>query len=225
MVGMNPDPRKRCQSRMIGELPGPYSEAPPIFIYRRSRADRNRRIVDLIGAVTLGVLTLPILLVALLAIYIEDGKPLIFRQRRVGRFGRLFTIYKLRTMKTSVCGEAHKPSPGDSGITRVGAILRRLSIDELPQLFNILRGDMSIVGPRPEMPFIVRRYEKWQHLRLLAKPGLTCIWQTQCRSTVPLDHPRATTMDLEYIERASPAVDAELILRTFGAVFSARGAR
>lgn len=222
---MNPDPRIRCQPSTTGEVPGPCSEAPPIFTYKRSRADRNRRIVDLFGAVALGTLTLPILLVALLAIFLEDGRPLIFRQRRVGRFGRLFTIYKLRTMKASACGEAHKPSPGDSGITRVGTILRRFSIDELPQLFNILCGDMSIVGPRPEMPFIVRRYEKWQHLRLLANPGLTCIWQTQCRSTVPLDHPRATTMDLEYIERASPAVDAELILRTFGAVFSARGAR
>jgi lipopolysaccharide/colanic/teichoic acid biosynthesis glycosyltransferase len=128
-------------------------------------------------------------------------------------------------MKTTACGEAYKPSPGDSGITRVGAILRKTSIDELPQLYNVVRGDMSIVGPRPEMPFIVRRYETWQHLRLLAKPGLTCIWQTECRSTVPLEHPLATLMDLAYIERASPAVDAGLVLKTIGVVLSARGAR
>ena len=199
--------------------------APKIFVYVQTRTDRYRRTLDLIGAIVLGAIALPILLLACIAIFFEDGKPLVFRQTRVGRFGRLFTIYKLRTMKKTVCGDAYKPSADDSGVTRVGAILRKSSVDELPQLFNVLRGEMSIVGPRPEMPFIVRRYEKWQHLRLLVNPGLTCIWQTQCRSTVPLDHPRATTMDLEYIERASPAVDAELILRTFGAVFSARGAR
>jgi lipopolysaccharide/colanic/teichoic acid biosynthesis glycosyltransferase len=200
--------------------------APQVFIYKRSPAARRlRRAADVMCALALGVLAVPFVLLACVAIFLEDGKPLIFRQKRVGQFGRLFTIYKLRTMKTAVCGEAYKPAAGDSGITRVGAILRKLSIDELPQLFNVLRGDMSIVGPRPEMPFIVRRYEKWQHLRLLANPGLTCIWQTECRSTVPLDHPRATMMDLAYIERASPAVDAGLVFRTFGAVFSRRGAR
>lgn len=167
----------------------------------------------------------PIVLLACLAIYCDDGKPFVFRQVRVGRFGRLFTIYKLRTMKKTTCVEAYKPNGGDSGITRVGAVLRKFSVDELPQVFNVLRGDMSLVGPRPEMPFIVRRYEKWQHLRLLANPGLTCIWQTKCRSEVPLDHPLATKMDLAYIERASFGFDAALMLRTIGAVISTRGAR
>jgi lipopolysaccharide/colanic/teichoic acid biosynthesis glycosyltransferase len=202
------------------------SEAPPVFVYKRSPASRHfRRAADIIGALLLGAIALPILLAACIAIFLDDGAPFIFRQRRVGRFGRLFTIYKLRTMKKTACTDAYKPSSGDAGITHAGAILRKLSIDELPQLFNVLRGDMSIVGPRPEMPFIVRRYQKWQHLRLLATPGLTCIWQTECRSTIPLDHPRATMMDLAYIERASPAVDAGLVLRTIGAVFSTRGAR
>ena len=200
--------------------------APPTFMYKRIPAMRLlRRAMDLIGAAILAVLVLPIIVVACAAILLEDGMPLIFHQERVGRAGRIFTIYKLRTMKKAACGTAYKPKAGDSRITRVGSILRKLSIDELPQLFNVLRGDMSIVGPRPEMPFIVRRYEKWQHLRLLAKPGLTCIWQTECRSTVPLDHPRATILDLAYIERASPALDAGLVLRTIGAVFSTRGAR
>ncbi len=201
------------------------SKAPQIFAYKRSTSDRARRIVDLLGAIALCVVAAPILAVASAAILLEDGRPLIFSQQRVGRFGRLFTIYKLRTMKKAACGDGYKPSAGDSRITRVGAILRKLSIDELPQLFNVLRGDMSLVGPRPEMPFIVRRYEKWQHLRLLAKPGLTCIWQTKHRSTVPLHDPRATMLDLEYIERASPALDAGLMMQTVGAVFSARGAR
>ncbi len=200
--------------------------APDVFVYRRLSAEgRLRRAVDIAGALVLGMVALPILLFACIAIYVEDGTPFVFRQQRVGQFGRLFTIFKLRTMRAATCGEAYKPKRGDSRITRVGAVLRKLSIDELPQLFNVLRGDMAIVGPRPEMPFIVRRYENWQHLRLLAKPGLTCIWQAKCRSTVPLDHPRATLMDLDYIERASPAMDTELILRTIGAVFSTRGAR
>jgi lipopolysaccharide/colanic/teichoic acid biosynthesis glycosyltransferase len=203
------------------------AESPAVFVYNYSRAQANRirRIADFIGALVLGIFAAPILLAACVAIYLEDGAPLIFRQRRVGRFGRLFTIYKLRTMKRTASSESYKPNAGDSGITHVGAFLRRFSVDELPQLSNVLRGEMSIVGPRPEMPFIVRRYQRWQHLRLLANPGLTCIWQTECRSTVPLDDPRATLMDLDYIKRASPAVDAALVLRTIGAVFSARGAR
>jgi lipopolysaccharide/colanic/teichoic acid biosynthesis glycosyltransferase len=208
-----------------GEAPEADVAAPEIFIYVQTRTDRYRRTLDLIGAAVLGAIAFPIVLLACLAIFFEDGKPLVFRQTRVGRFGRLFTIYKLRTMKKTVCGDAYKPSAGDSGVTRVGAILRKSSVDELPQLFNVLRGEMSIVGPRPEMPFIVRRYEKWQHLRLLANPGLTCIWQTECRSTVPLDDPRATMLDLAYIERASPAVDVGLVIRTVGAVLSTRGAR
>lgn len=200
-------------------------EVPQIFAYKRPASERARRIVDLLGAIALCVVAVPILAVACAAIFLEDGRPFIFSQQRVGRFGRLFTIYKLRTMKTAACGDGWKPSPGDSRITRVGAILRKLSIDELPQIFNVLRGDMSLVGPRPEMPFIVRRYQKWQHLRLLAKPGLTCIWQTEHRWTVPLHDPRATMLDLEYIQKASPALDTGLVLRTVGAVLSARGAR
>ena len=167
----------------------------------------------------------PVLLAAAVAIRLGDGGPIIFRQQRVGRFGRLFTMYKLRTMKTTACGDAVKPCDGaDSRITRVGRYLRRASIDELPQLVNVLRGDMAIVGPRPEMPFVVRNYEKWQHLRHLAKPGVTGLWQTRCRSTVPLHKPAATHIDLEYIRTASMSTDGRIILSTFRALLFAQGA-
>jgi lipopolysaccharide/colanic/teichoic acid biosynthesis glycosyltransferase len=171
------------------------------------------------------IVVAPILLLAAIAIVIEDGFPVIFAQRRVGRFERTFVMYKLRTMKASRCEDSVSPTTGtDDRITRVGKWLRKASIDELPQLLNVLLGQMSLVGPRPEMPFIVKRYDNWQHLRHLAEPGLTCIWQTSCRSRIALDRPEATLMDIEYIRTASPVTDGALILKTFAAVFLSRGA-
>jgi len=167
----------------------------------------------------------PILALAALAILIEDGGPVIFSQQRVGRFERLFTIYKLRTMRKSDCGDALAPTAADdSRITAAGKFLRRTSIDELPQLVNVIRGDMSLVGPRPEMPFVVRRYERWQHLRHLATPGLTGLWQVTCRSTVPLDDPEATALDLDYIASRSHVFDIRLIVGTVSALIRPKGA-
>lgn len=196
------------------------------LVYKQDRAYlRRRRVTDVVLA-TLGLcLTAPVLLLAAVAIAIEDGFPIVFAQRRVGQFERLFTMYKLRTMKKSQCFDSASPTAGgDSRITRTGEWLRKLSIDELPQLVNVVRGDMSLVGPRPEMPFIVKRYDKWQHLRHLAKPGLTCIWQTSCRSKISLDKPEATLMDLEYIRTASPKTDGALLLKTVATVLSSHGA-
>ncbi len=171
------------------------------------------------------MVALPILLAAAIAIRLEDGGTIFFRQRRVGRFGRVFTIYKLRTMSAADCVDALSPtSGGDARVTRVGAVLRRTSIDELPQLINVLRGEMSVVGPRPEMPFIVKRYEPWQHLRHLATPGITGLWQTTCRSRVPLHRPEATQIDLEYVRTASTGTDSRIVLRTFRALLRADGA-
>jgi len=190
-----------------------------ILIYRQSITSRRlRRIADVGLVVALGAIAIPLICLAGLAILLDDGGPVLFRQRRVGRFGRLFTMYKLRTLRVSACVDAHKPAIADARVTRVGGILRKLSIDELPQLYNVLRGEMSIVGPRPEMPFIVRQYDRWQHLRHLITPGLTCVWQTECRSTVPLERPEATFLDITYIRSKSPALDARLILRTMRAV-------
>lgn len=201
-------------------------QRPTYFVYReRVGYRRLRRGMDVIIALVALMLLAPVLAAAAIAIALEDGFPVFFRQRRVGRFERPFTIYKLRTMKRERCGSEYTArSQDDPRVTRTGRWLRKLSIDEIPQLFNVLRGDMALVGPRPEMPFVVERYEHWQHVRHLVTPGITCIWQTECRSTVPLDRPEATELDLEYIRRASPMTDGALLARTLGAVISARGA-
>ena len=200
--------------------------APTIMVYRENIAyNRLRRVIDTVGAICLLAIAAPILLVSGLAIMIEDGRPIFFRQRRVGRFGRLFTIYKLRTMRKEKCIDSFSPTTGrDPRITRVGYWLRRLSIDELPQLVNIVRGEMAFVGPRPEMPFIVREYEDWQHLRHLVTPGVTGFWQTTCRSTVPLHLPQATILDLDYIRQASHSTDAAVLVKTIRTLISTEGA-
>jgi lipopolysaccharide/colanic/teichoic acid biosynthesis glycosyltransferase len=196
------------------------------IIYRQQRSyGTARRTVDVAVALVALALASPVLAAAALAIKIEDGGPILFKQRRIGRFGRPFTIYKLRTMRKALCGDAYKPQAGaDPRITRVGRVLRKLSIDELPQFANVVRGEMAVVGPRPEMPFIVKRYERWQHLRSLAPPGITGLWQTTVRSTVPLDRPEATLIDLDYVRRASTTFDLALVARTFTALLIRRGA-
>jgi len=197
-----------------------------VLIYRENLTTRRiRRAVDVTLALTLLILVAPILLVAAFAIFFEDGGPVVFKQRRAGRFERMFTIYKLRTMKLAECGDCPSPtSGGDSRITSVGKFIRKTSIDELPQLLNVVLGHMSLIGPRPEMPMMIARYEGWQHMRHLVAPGMTCIWQTTCRSTVPLNRPEATALDLDYIERASPALDSMLLLRTVATVVFPKGA-
>jgi len=204
------------------------AQAPraPRVAFRENRNYRRRqRAFDLAVASLALIAAAPALALAAVAIRLEDNGPILFRQQRVGRFGRLFTIYKLRTMRMDVCRDALAPSgAGDRRITRVGALLRKLSIDELPQLINVLRGDMAIVGPRPEMPFVVSGYEPWQHLRHLAKPGITGLWQVSCRKSIPLHKPEATHIDLEYIRTASMRTDGEIVLRTFRVLLSTQGA-
>lgn len=198
---------------------------PAILIYRADRVTAvARRVFDIVFALLLLALSVPVMALAMAAIVVEDGFPVLFFQRRIGRYGRSFTIIKLRTMKSAQCGSDYKPvSAADSRITRVGRILRTTSVDELPQFINVLRGEMSIVGPRPEMPFVVRRYQGWQHLRHLVRPGLTCIWQARHRS-IPLDDPSATLLDLKYVQSASLALDAVLVCQTVTAVVRRRGA-
>ena len=186
---------------------------------------RTQRLLDLALATLALALSVPVLFIAAVAIWLENRGPIFFCQRRVGRCGRFFILYKLRTMRSDMCGDALKPQSGrDPRITRVGGLLRKTSIDELPQLFNVLRGDMAIVGPRPEQPFLVQRYEKWQHLRHLIKPGITGLWQVTCRSTIPLHEPEATHVDLEYIRTASLATDGRIVIRTVGALLFPQGA-
>jgi lipopolysaccharide/colanic/teichoic acid biosynthesis glycosyltransferase len=198
----------------------------PRIAFRENRRYRVRqRVFDLSVATIVLLIIAPVLLLAMLAIWFEDRGLVIFAQRRVGRFGKLFTIYKLRTMRRTECRDALSPSAkGDSRITRVGYWLRKTSIDEFPQFVNVLLGDMAVVGPRPEMPFIVREYEPWQHLRHLTKPGITGLWQITCRSRIPLHHPDATKIDLAYIQTASIDTDQEIVRNTFRALLSTQGA-
>jgi lipopolysaccharide/colanic/teichoic acid biosynthesis glycosyltransferase len=197
---------------------------PLVYRHRRS-VHALRRFRDILIAGIALVFVAPVLGIACLAIWLEDRGSVVFTQKRVGRFERLFTIYKLRTMRLALCGDGVSPTSGaDRRITNVGRFLRKTSIDELPQLLNIIRGDMTLVGPRPEMPFIVNRYARWQHLRHLEMPGLTGLWQITCRSTVPLDRFEATAIDLDYIRQASPLADLSLIFRTVCAIVRAKGA-
>jgi lipopolysaccharide/colanic/teichoic acid biosynthesis glycosyltransferase len=199
---------------------------PEYLVYRKSTyGSALRRAFDASVATLALVAASPVLALAALAILIEDGPPVVYTQLRAGQFERLFTMFKLRTMRKEDCVDRHSPaSPSDPRVTRVGRVLRRLSVDELPQLVNVVRGDMSLVGPRPEMPFVLHGYEKWQHLRHLVRPGLTCFWQVHLRSTVPLHRPEATALDIEYIRRASPRVDGMLIARTVLAIVNPKGA-
>jgi|HubBroStandDraft_1064217.scaffolds.fasta_scaffold94417_2 lipopolysaccharide/colanic/teichoic acid biosynthesis glycosyltransferase len=196
------------------------------LVYGSRRSARfARRALDVLVAIVALIVTAPLLLVAAAAIVAEDRGPVLFTQRRVGRFERLFTIYKLRTMRVDMCEDRLTPSTsGDARLTRVGRVLRRTSIDELPQLLNVIRGDMTLIGPRPEMPFIVREYAPWQHLRHLAAPGITGLWQVTCRSQIPLHRPEATLLDLEYIRRASPSTDLKILLETVRVVVNGQGA-
>jgi len=201
------------------------SDAPSLVYTHKPAMRLLRRIVDTVLATSLLVVTAPVLFVAMLAIVLEDGRPVLFHQRRVGRFERLFTMHKLRTLRVDQCVDRATPTTSrDPRITSVGRILRKTSIDELPQLVNVIRGEMSIVGPRPDMPVMMERYANWQRMRHLVSPGITCIWQTTHRSDVPLQRPEASALDLDYIKRASPALDTMLLARTVLAVVSSKGA-
>jgi len=196
------------------------------FVYRIDRRYRRlKRVADIAIALLAVPIASPVLLAAAVSIKLEDGGPVLFVQKRVGKYGKLFNLYKLRTMRVEACGDALSPSAkGDQRITRVGAILRKLSIDELPQLYNVIRGELAIVGPRPEMPFIVKEYLPWQQLRHVVVPGITGLWQVECRSTIPLHRPEATSLDLRYIEKASPLTDSLILFKTARAIMWPNGA-
>jgi len=194
-----------------------------------------KRALDLGLSLVLFLLTLPIQALAALAIKLTSPGPSFFRQVRCGLNGRHFTLVKFRTMEAGaeerrseiahlneMSGPVFKAAR-DPRRTLVGRLLRRLSIDELPQLWNVIVGDMSLVGPRPPLPEEVFRYEPWQRRRLSMKPGLTCLWQVSGRSE--LDFDRWMALDLKYIDTWSPLLDLKILLKTVPAVLSGRGAR
>jgi lipopolysaccharide/colanic/teichoic acid biosynthesis glycosyltransferase len=162
----------------------------------------------------------PALALAALAIKLDDGGPVLYRQRRVGLHGDEFELVKLRTMKVGAEreGAGYAVNEGDPRITRAGRILRRLSIDEIPQLWNVVRGDMSLIGPRPTLAYQVERYTPRQRRRLDVKPGITGWAQIHGRARVPCDE--RIELDVWYVEHRSPWLDLKILARTPRALFA-----
>jgi lipopolysaccharide/colanic/teichoic acid biosynthesis glycosyltransferase len=185
------------------------------------------RALDVAGAALGAALASPVLAAAAAAIKLEDGGPVLYRQSRVGLDGSEFELLKLRTMVVGAegMGAGFAIDQGDSRITRVGRFLRRTSLDELPQLWNVLRGDMSLVGPRPTLRYQVERYDERQRRRLDVKPGLTGWAQVNGRASLPW--PERIELDVWYVEHRTPRLDLEILLRTPLALFRGtyRGAR
>ncbi|MGB7267704.1 MAG: sugar transferase [Terracidiphilus sp.] len=206
-----------------------------------------KRIVDVSGSVAMLVLCAPLFLVIALAIKLTSNGPVFFRQQRVGRYGKNFTFLKFRSMYVdndpavhrefvtkliaSKKGSARETDIGsgvfkikdDKRITRVGRLLRRTSLDELPQFLNVLKGDMSLVGPRPPIPYELAAYQTWHRQRLLGvKPGITGLWQVLSRSSVEFDE--MVRLDLRYAATWTPWLDVKIMLRTPLAVIKGTGA-
>lgn len=193
-----------------------------------------KRLLDIFLSIIALVCLSPVLLITSIAIYLEDKGPVIFIQERNGLNGKVFRMYKFRSMcvnapimhkdlldKNELDGPAFKMR-NDPRVTKVGNFIRKTSIDELPQLINILKGEMSIVGPRPLPTYETAKCTEYQNQRLLIKPGLTCYWQCCGRNDIPFDE--WMELDLKYLEEASFITDLKIILKTVGSVFSQNGA-
>jgi lipopolysaccharide/colanic/teichoic acid biosynthesis glycosyltransferase len=209
-------------------------DAAESVVFGSTGYQQIKRVLDLVVCLVALVTIAPLLLIIALAIVIDSRGPVLYRQTRIGLHGRQFAMLKFRTMRPErrlgdrglQTGEMdrrrrHK-SIGDPRVTRVGRLLRRTCFDELPQLWNVLRGEMSLVGPRPELPSIVARYEPWQHVRHVVAPGITGWWQVN-RAADQLMH-EATELDIYYVRNHSLGLDLKIIARTFGAVIDGRGA-
>ena len=183
------------------------------------------------GGLALVLLT-PMLATVACLIRVVDGGPVLFRQTRIGLHGRPFRLIKFRTMeagaedrldelmdRNEIRGPAFKVTD-DPRLTRTGRLLRATSLDELPQIWNVLRDEMSLVGPRPPLPREVDAYDPWHHRRLAVKPGITGLWQVQARQGEDFD--QRVELDLEYIERWSMRLDLEILVRTIPAMFKGR---
>jgi lipopolysaccharide/colanic/teichoic acid biosynthesis glycosyltransferase len=193
-----------------------------------------KRAIDVVGALLGLVIATPIMLFVALAILVSDGSPAIFRQSRAGAYGKPFVIFKFRTMRrdadaerdglravNEVAGGASFKMTNDPRVTRLGTWLRKTSIDELPQLWNVLLGEMSLVGPRPHPFDDVAGYQPWQFRRLSVKPGLTGLWQIEGRAETDFD--RWVEKDLQYIDGWSLWTDLEIIVRTIPAILKRTG--
>lgn len=207
-----------------------FSRAPQLDfrLFLKYSLDRMLALLGLI-------LTAPMMLAISAVIKLSSPGPVFFRQQRCGLNGKRFTLYKFRTMvpeaellkkdllrRNEMDGPVFKIT-NDPRVTKVGRFLRKMSLDELPQLFNVLKGDMSLVGPRPPLPVEVTQYDRWQRRRLSMKPGITCLWQVNGRNNINFE--KWMRLDLEYIDNWSLWLDTRILLQTIPAVLSARGAR
>ena len=206
-----------------------------------------KRVFDIAGSALMLILLAPLFVVIALTIKFSSRGPVFYRQQRVGRYGQTFTFLKFRSMFVNNDCNVHKEfvtrlissTPeetkqgesaegvfkltGDKRITRVGGLLRRTSLDELPQFLNVLKGEMSLVGPRPPIPYELAAYQTWHRQRLLAvKPGITGLWQVMGRSSVRFDE--MVRLDLRYASTWTPWLDVKILLRTPGAVIRGSGA-
>ncbi len=223
-----------------GAETGPIAGDPEMRGRWRTEQLRTKRALDVVGAVLLLIAVTLLLLAVAMLVRLDSSGPILFRQQRIGLGGRVFVMYKFRTMSVDSDAGIHQayysglisgtaePSNGvfklshDPRVTNSGGVLRRFSLDELPQLMNVLRGDMSLVGPRPPIPYEVEQYGPREWLRLEVPPGLTGLWQVSGRNL--LDFQQMIELDLAYIERWSIWLDLWIMARTPFVVLAARGA-
>lgn len=220
----------RATFESLGEVPLIGLREPAIDDFHRF----IKRLLDIVLSSVLLVLLSPALAVIAVLIRLDSDGPVIFRQQRVGENGRLFAMYKFRTMvpdadsrldeivRATSNGDVIHKVKDDPRVTRLGRVLRQFSLDELPQFFNVLKGDMSLVGPRPELPWLVEKYEPWQRKRFSVPQGITGWWQVNGRSD-KLMHLH-TEEDLYYIQNYSLWLDLQILWRTISAVLKRRGA-
>ncbi|HEX3244919.1 MAG TPA: sugar transferase, partial [Chloroflexota bacterium] len=211
----------------VGGIPMIYLRDPAM----QAVEEAAKRAIDVALSAVLLVLSAPIMALIALAVRFDSEGPILYRASRVGKGGRIFTMYKFRTMRNGATvpepreldqyGQPVYKGPRDPRVTALGRWLRRTSMDELPQLVNVLRGDMSVVGPRPEQPFIVQSYRPWQLRRLEVRPGMTGWWQVEGRDLPMHWH---TDYDLYYIYNYSLGLDLKILARTLWAVIHGRGA-
>jgi exopolysaccharide biosynthesis polyprenyl glycosylphosphotransferase len=214
-----------------------FAGIPMITVLQPTLAPFERQVkraFDLVVGIITLILISPLLALIAIAIRLDSPGPIIFKQQRVGENGRLFWMYKFRSMvrdaeqqqakaiRVRDDGQILHKHPNDPRVTRVGRLIRRTSLDELPQIFNVLKGEMSLVGPRPELPWLVERYEPWQWQRFHVPQGITGWWQVNGRSDKPMH--LYTDEDLFYIQHYSLLLDIQILWRTIGAVLKSRGA-
>ncbi len=209
--------------------------APVLPLSRSTVYLATKRVFDMAASLAALICLGPLFLLTAILIKLRDGGPILFVQKRAGREGRLFDFYKFRSMVVgaerlrNLLDDQNQHAEGvtfkmknDPRITWIGRIIRRTSVDELPQFLNVLRGDMTLVGPRPAIPTEVAKYSERERLRLLVTPGLTCYWQISGRADIGFA--QQVELDIQYIEQQSLLTDLRILANTLPAVLSCRGA-